>query len=51
MFGMKSYSINLIMNINKQLTIKFFSLSGTSLSYLESADKAYKQIVDLTYGN
>ena len=51
MFGMSSYSINLIMNINKQLTIKFFSLSGTSLSYLESADKAYKQIVDLTYGN
>ena len=44
--GLTSYSINLLMNINKRLTVKFFTLAGQGLSYLESADKAYKEIVN-----
>ena len=45
MFRMDSFSITLIMNINKQFTFKFFTLTGHGLSYIENADKAYKQIV------
>ena len=50
-FGMESYSISLMMNINKQLTVKFFSIAGMSLTYIESADNAYKLIVEKTYEN
>ena len=48
LFGMDSYSINLIMNINKRLTVKFFSISGTSLSYLEDPGDAYRHIAELS---
>ena len=45
-FSIESYSVNLIMNINKQFTVKFFSIAGMTLSYLENASETYKMIVD-----
>jgi len=45
-FGMESYSISLMMNINKQLTVKFFSVAGMTLSYLESASDTYRLIFE-----
>ena len=45
-FGMESHSINLNMNINKQFTVKFFSVAGMTLSYLESASETYKLIFE-----
>ena len=44
--GIESYSINLSMNINKQFTVKFFSIAGMALSYLENASETYKLIIN-----
>ena len=50
LFGMNAYTIHLIMNIGKRLTVSFFNISGTSLPFLEKADDAYRQIVGLSIG-
>ena len=50
LFGLRSYTVSLIMNVNKQLSVKFFSVSGTMLSYLEDPDEIYKLIVKKTVG-
>ena len=50
LFGMNAYTIHLLMNIGKRLTVSFFSISGTSLLFLEKADDAYRQIVGLSIG-
>ena len=46
--GLDAFRIHLIMNIHKRLTVSFFSIAGTSLTFLEDPSDAYKQIVALS---
>ena len=48
MFNLESHSISVILNVHKQFSIKFFSFTGNTLSYLEEPDEAYRQIVELS---
>ncbi|MBO4277982.1 MAG: hypothetical protein J5925_06260 [Clostridia bacterium] len=50
LFHLESHSISVIMNVHKQLSIKFLSLTGNTLSYLEDPDEAYKRIVRMSVG-
>ena len=49
-FGLEAWSVKLMMNMNKRLNVKFFSISGTALPYLENAAEAYKPITALCCG-
>ena len=46
LLGLDAFTIHLILNVHKRLTLSFFSFAGTSLSFLESAGETYKRIVE-----
>ena len=46
--GLHSYSIGITTNLNKRLSVKFFTRAGYTLSFIENGSEAYKLITEKT---